>query len=315
MKNKETIIGLIVVVVVLALMGAAWQFHFKALFQSYKEDDKLRETLEKTYTQLEETFKGYKPELLITEWQNHMQPWRSAREERSTYFNFGDWYDIEFKPDESRMLKFWYTEESEKMLLDLYTKVYQKMGGYDRFPQNIRNIMNVQTSDEWGDKDPDPYEVEINLAYLSFAQSLTDFLLEDAKVTSVSAMSMWPRRAPGAFMGLLGLQTVGLQVTMTAKDLINMLDKLRQEPRYFSVEALKITYPYIAYNVEPQLNVSFLLTQAMYIKPVDEEETAGVVGGMATGRQAARPTTTTAEEPGIFSKAWTWFKRTVLVMN
>jgi hypothetical protein len=213
------------------------------------------------------------------------------------------------------MLKFWYTEESEKMLRDLYTKVYQKMGGYERFPQNIRNIMNVQTSDEWGDKDPAPFEVEINLAYLSFAQSLTNFLLEEAKVTSVSAMSMWPRRAPGAFMGLLGLQTVGLQVTMTAKDLVNMLDKLRQEPRYFSIEALKITYPYIAYNVEPQLNVSFLLTQAMYIKPVDAEEKPGAVGGMAAGRQAARPTTTTVEEPGMFSKAWIWFKQTVLVMN
>jgi len=314
MKNKETIIGLVAVVAVLALLGAAWQFHFKAIFQGYKEDDKLRETLEKTYSQLEETFQGYKPELLINEWQNHMQPWRAAREERSAYFNFGDWFDVEFKPDENRMLKFWYTEESEKMLRDLYTKVYQSMNGYDRFPQNIRAIMNVQTSDEWGNKDPQPFEVELNLNYLSFAQSLTNFLLDDAKVSSVSAISMWPRRIPGTFMGLLGLQTVGLQVTMTAKNLINMLDKMRQEPRYFSFEAIKITYPYIAYNVEPQLNVSFLLTQAMYIKPPDEAENAAG-GGAIAARPAARPAVTTAEEPSAFSKAWVWFKRNILYMN
>ena len=313
MKHKEQIIGIVVLVVVFAIMGAVWQFHFKEIFQGYQEDDKLRETLEKAHSQLEEAFQGYKPELLINEWQNHLQPWRMAREERSAYFNLGDWYDVEFEPDEERMLKFWYNDELDKMLRELYTKVYERMGGYDRFPQNIRAIMNVQSSEEWGNRDPSPEEVKVNLKHISFAQSLTEFLL-DANVSSVSAISMWPRRIPQKFMELLGLQTVGVQCTMTTKDLVKMLDKYRQELRYFNFDAIKITYPYIAYNVEPQVNVRFLVTQALYRKPADE--TQGAVGARAAAsRTPARTSVKTVEEPGMFSKGWTWFKRNVLYMN
>jgi hypothetical protein len=313
MKYKEQIIGVVVLVAVFGVMGAAWQFHFKEIFDGYKQDDKLRETLESSYDQLTETFQGYKPELLINEWQNYVQPWRNAREERAGYFNLGDWFEVEFTPDEDRMLKFWYTEESEKMLRDLYTTVYEKMGGYDRFPQDMRAILNVQTAEDWGGKDIAPADIEMNLKYLNFGQSLTEFLL-DSKMTSVSAISVWPRRVPAMYAELLQLQTVGIQGTITAKDLVNMLDKLRQEPRYFSVEAIKISYAYIAYNVEPQLNVSFLLTQARYRTPKDETETPQAARPLA-GRDAASPRMVTTEEPGIFSKAWTWFKRNVLVMN
>lgn len=313
MKYKEQIIGVIVLVAVFGAMGAAWQFHFKEIFDGYKQDDKLRETLESTYDQLAETFQGYKPELLINEWQNYVQPWRNAREERAGYFNLGDWFDVEFTPDENRMLKFWYTEESEKMLRDLYTKVYEKMGGYDRFPQDMRSILKVQTVEDWGGKDITPFEIELNLNYLSFGQSLTEFLL-DSRMTSVSALSIWPRRVPGLYAGLLEFQTVGVQCTITAKDLVNMLDKLRQEPRYFSVEAMKISYAYIAYNVEPQLNVSMLISQARYITPKDETETPMASRPVAARDAAGARVSTTAEE-GMFSKAWRWFKRTVLVMN
>ncbi len=313
MKHKEQIIGVVVLVAVFSIMGAAWQFHFKEIFDGYKQDDKLRETLETSYDQLTETFQGYKPELLINEWQNYVQPWRNAREERAGYFNLGDWFEVEFTPDEDRMLKFWYTDESEKMLRDLYMKVYEKMGGYDRFPQNMRAILNVQTAEDWGGRDISPFEIELNLNYLSFGQSLTEFLL-DSKMTSVSAISVWPRRVPAMYANLLELQTVGVQCTITAKDLINMLDKLRQEPRYFSVEAIKISYAYIAYNVEPQLNVGLLLTQARYLTPKDETEMP-VTGRPAAGRDTTVSRVSATAEPGIFSKAWTWFKRTVLVMN
>ena len=98
--------------------------------------------------------------------------------------------------------------------------------------------------------------------------------------------------------------------------------------RYFSVDGMKITYPYIAYNVEPQLQVQMLLTQANYrkafVEGADKEGAAppGAPGapGAAPGGFAAlqRPTDVQrapVEEPGVFGKAWKWFKTNVLVMH
>ena len=312
MKHKEQIIGIVVLVVVLAALGAAWQFYYKGIFEGYKADDTLRETLEKTHSQLEETFHGYTPELLVQEWQNKVQPWRNAREERSSYFNLGDWYTIDVKPDETRMLKFWYTEESNKMLTDIFRKIYEKMGTYDRFPQNIREILNVQQESDWAGHDVTIEEVMVNLKALAFGASLTDFLL-DANVAQVHQISIWPRRIPKFFAELLGLQTVGLRFSITAKDLVKMLDSLRTESRYFTVDGIRITYPYIGYPSEPQLNVSMLLTQALYRKPVDEEPQVAA-GGRQANSGSVRPTLE-KEEQGFFGKAWVWFKRNVLVMN
>lgn len=314
MKYKEQIIGVTILVVVFGALGSVWQFYYKDIFEGYKADDTLRETLEKTHSQLAETFQGYKPELLIQEWQNKMQPWRNAREERATYFSYGDWYDTDVKWDEEGMLKFWYTEESNKMLMDIYRRVYEKMGGYDRFPQNIREILNVQQESDWADRDVTIDEVMVNLKVLSFGQSLTQLLL-DSNVSQVHNVSVWPRRIPKFFAELLGLQTVGLRISITARDLVKMLDNLRMESRYFTVEGLKISYPYIGYPSEPQLNVSLLLTQAVYRKPADATIQPTAASASRSSSSSAARSSVTTEEPGFFGKAWTWFKRTVLVMN
>ena len=314
MKHKDLIIGLVVLVAVVASLGAVWQFYYKDIFAGYKADDALRETLEKTHSQLQETFLGYKPELLIEEWQNKMQPWRNAREERSTFFNFGDWYDVDVETDETRMLKFWYTEESDKMLMDIYRLIYEKMGGYDRFPQNIREILQVQQESDWVGRDITMEEVMVNLRVLAFGRSLTKLLL-DANVSQVQGVTIWPRRIPKLFNELLAFQTVGLRFSITARDLVKMLDDLRLESRYFSVEGIRINYPYIAYPSEPQLDVAMLLTQTNYRKPADETAQAVAAGGMQRDASAARPPSKVNVEPGFFGKAWIWFKQNILVMN
>jgi len=309
MKYQAQIIGVVALCCVLGAMGAAWQFYFKETFEQYRADDAMREALERSLKQLEETFQGYKPDLLINEWQNKLQPWRNAREERAVYFNFGDWFEIDIVPDETRMLKFWYNEELDKMTMALYRMIYEKMGGYDRFPQDIPGLFNIQREDVTNME-----QVRINLAYMSFATSVTEFLL-NANVTHVESIVNWPRRIPSLFSQLLALQTVGLSFTMPARDLARMLDDLRQQPRYFTVEGIKITYPYIAYAAEPQLNVSLLLTQANYRKPPEEPEGAAAAGAPGRGMAPARPIVARPKEPGAFSKAWTWFKRNVLYMN
>lgn len=319
MKYQAQIVGILILCVVFGALGAVWQFYFKEIFEGYRRDDELRASLETTLSQLEETFHGYKPEVLIEEWQNKMQPWRNAREERATFFSFGDWYDIDVTPDETRMLKFWYDETSNQMIRELYTRVYERMGDFSRFPQDIRASFNIAREEEWGGRDITWEEARVNLQVLAFAKSVTDFLLEN-NVTAVRHIEFWPRRTPQQFNELLVLQTLGLHIAIQTRDLVRMFDRLRQEPRYFSVEAMKISYPYIAYAVEPQLDVRLLLTQANYRPPDDERlevaaRTAGPGAPSAPARIDRERTGRALDvQPNMLRRFWTWFRRNVLYM-
>lgn len=319
MKYKAQIIGFLLLLAVFGVMFAVWQFHFKEIFDGYKEDDRMRDALEGTLTQLQENFQGYKPELLIEQWQNQIQPWRDAREERARYFNFGDWYDIDLVPPEARMLKFWYTEETNKKLYDLYVKIYERMGGYDRFPNDLRAKFNVAKEEDWSGRDVTWPEIEQNLRQLNFGINLASLLME-SNVTLVRDIVIWPRRVPEGYDDMLGLQTVGLHLSIPAKDLVKFFDNLSQEPRYFTVDGISLSYPYIGYQVEPQIEVQMLLTQANYRKPADEKEpdlTAD--GGIPQSQQMMnrdadeRPRRQEVSQ-GVFAKAWRWFKRVVLYM-
>jgi hypothetical protein len=306
-------------------MGAVWQFYYKEIFNGYKQDDTLRATLENTYKQLTETFQGYKPDLLIEERQSKIQPWRNAREDRGKYFNFGDWYDIQETPEEARMLKFWYADVTNKMLAEFYAKVYERFGSYDRFPQDISALMGVAKESDWAGRDVSLEEVQLNLQLLSWGFSLSSFLL-DSKVSSVSAIVPWPRRRPTFYGEMLRFQTVGLRFTITTRDLVRMLENLRQESRFFTVDSLRITYPYIAYAVEPQLDVRMLLSQADYVKQKDEEPgaaTLGTPGAPGAPGMPGRPLlagnipvreqkSTPAVEPSAIYRFWVWFRRNVL---
>lgn len=314
MKYKGQIIGFLLLCAVFGAMFAVWQFYFKEIFDGYKEEERLRVSLEETMAQLQENFQGYKPELLIEAWQNEIQPWRDAREQRGQYFNFGDWYEIDVTPPEERMLKFWYAEESNKQINDLYGKIFNRMGRYDLFPQDIRAKFAIAGEKDWEGRNISWEEVETNLRKLNFGIKLTTLLLE-ANVSSVRDIVIWSRRVPENYGDMLSMQTVGLHITIAAKDMVKLLESLEQETRYFDVDALRITYPYIAYAVEPQLELQFLLTQANYRQPKDMPEpiatasvdSAGSRAGGAAGRGRAAP-------EGALGKFWSWFKRVVLYM-
>lgn len=319
MKYKAQIIGVVLLLAVFGAMFGIWQFHFKEIFDGYKEDDRLRDALENTLSQLQENFKGYKPELLIEQWQNQVQPWRDAREERAQYFNFGDWYEIDLVPPEARMLKFWYTEETNKILYDLYRKVYERMGGYDRFPNDLRMKLGVAKEEDWSGRNITWAEVEQNLRQLNFGVRLSTLLLE-SNVSYVRDIVVWPRRIPEIYDDMLGLQTVGLHVTLAAKDLVKFMDNLLQEPRYFTVDSIKLSYPYIGYQVEPQIEVQLLLTQAKYRPPADDKDPAlsadlGAPPAPVTDSDGgARPGARREPPQGALGKFWSWFRRVVLYM-
>ncbi len=323
MNNRGTIIAASVLVAVFAALGAFAYFFVKPLFDEYKEDERLRQSLEQTLVNLRDNFHGYSPELLMNAWQDKMQPWRAARVERSAYFNFGDWYEREQPPEDARMRKYWYVEATGKMLQDLYTEIYAKVNRYDAYPQDIRRTFNVATEQDWQGRDVSDDEIARNMDRLAFGVSVCRFLLGN-NVTQVGGMSLWPRRFAKEYGDMLAMQTVGLQFTIATRDLVKMLEDLRMSDRYFCVDGIKITYPYIAYNVEPQLQVQMLLSQAFYRRQFVEG--GGAAGGGAAGPAGVSPELVAFRrpseverapvvEPGVFGKAWRWFKQNILVMH
>ena len=318
MKNKGRIIGIIVLVAVFGALGAGYVQYIQPRFDAYKKNEQMRAALEETYTKLSTDFQGFKPELLIDAWQNKLQPWRDAREERATYFNYGDWFMHE-KPaqDTARMVKFWYSDTANKMAQDFYTELYKKYGRYDTYPQDFRTALGAATDQEWQNRDVDESAVNRNLDKLAYGLSACRLLLK-YNVPQLSQIRLWNTRITDEYKQMLYAQTVGLQFTIATKDFVKMMDDLRTGDRYFSVDALRVTYPYIAYNVEPQLQVSMLLTQTKYRKGFiekSEETPQGAKPGGPNAMLPPKPTAPPPVEPGPVGKVWKWIKTNILVMH
>jgi len=335
--TKGRIIYAVTLLIVLSAFGAVYQFYLKEKLKKYHEDELLKESLQKTYDSLSETFHNTSPEKLVQIWKFQIQPWNDALEERKSYFTFGDWFQHEAPPKEGVILKVWYEETSNKMIWQLYEKVGEKMSGrYDLFPADVRTTFGVPSIEDWAGQNVTEGIVNEALGRLSYGINVCDMLLA-AKASSIRDVIIWPERVDREGYGdLLSLQTLGLSFTMTSKDLVNFLEEnLRLAERYFNVDALRISYDYIAYPTEPHLNVEMLLTQATFkpratAPPAGETPEVGpgmpTMGPQEMFRQMRRPGARgprgmregeegPPREPGFFGKAWKLFKRYVLYSN
>lgn len=317
--TKGQILYTLTLTAVLGAFGAVYQFYFKEKLAQYAADERFLNTLETTFKDLESAFSGYKPEKLISAWRAEQQPWADAVEARTSYFNFGDWFTIEDRPEQGEMWKFWYDKTVNAKVWALYQKVAERMGNYNLFPQDIRGDLALKTLEDWQTGDVTEKDVMQELQRLEFGIRTCELLL-DAKATSVQNIRLWPRREEKRFGKVLQFQTVGLTFTMTPKDFVELMEKLRLEDRYFSVDGLRVINPCIACPTEPNYTIDMLLTQAQYIEgqkaaaaPVTARDAANMsVTPMNNSRRNREPP---PPEPGMFGKAWKWFKRTVLYMN
>lgn len=331
--NKARVLSTMLLLAVFGAFGAVYQFYFKEKLESYSEDQKLRDNLESAYTDLKSTFQGYQPDVLTKAWGDQQLPWQQAVESRTGYFNDGGWYVAEKPPEDVPILRFWYGETANKMILDIYQKMVEARLSY--FPVDLYSQFNVVRAEEWQGLNVKRWEAVKNLANLAFGISALQMLL-DAKATRIDTVVLWPLQDKAKHNNLLKSRTIGMRFAITMENLVKLLEKLRQADQYWSVDALKIEYPYLAYPAEPQLTVQMLLTQ-LAAKP-KPQAAAGAVAPGALGAPAATPgllpspalSTPQAlfsmqdrpmglpvktAEPGFLAKAWKWFKRTYFYTN
>ncbi|HOK08404.1 MAG TPA: hypothetical protein PLT82_03525 [Candidatus Hydrogenedens sp.] len=318
--SRGTIIYITVLLLSFLLFAGIYYFFLQKQLAEYKKDENLKKNYEAALMDLEQTFSQTDPEVLIREWRAQVVPWEETVKQRSAFFNLSNWTEHEVPPKEGVILKFWYEEQAQKMIKQLYEKVGEKMGRYDLFPQDIRKSLGVPTLDEISRQDVTEQVVNRALAKLAFGIKMCEFLL-DSKMASIDDIVFWqPINQAPEFEKLLSFYLFGIRCTMNMKDFVNFVEeKLRLSNRYFNINCIRIQYPYIAYNVEPLLQIEMIISQANYNPPKEvgadiRLQYQAQMGAGAPGRKGATATTTT-EEPGFFGKAWKWFKRNILVMN
>ncbi len=324
--SKEQIIFALVILVLLGVCAGVTYFYFWEKLEAYAKDKETETNLLASYDYFRTTFNDIKPKVLIEAIESKIQPWMDARDEWGAVFHMDGWFD-RFKPrPEEKFPKFWYDEESSRMLNELRTKILQTQPNL-YFPPDVHALFGVPRLQDWNMQDEVTEAVaRRELAKLSYGITLFERLL-DHNVLRIDDISLWEARRDPRYGEWVRLRTAGLAFTMGLKDLVTLLDSFSAEYRFITVDALRITWfrPWW----EPQLSVQMLLTQAVWVPPDKRPQqqaqpavsaaTPGVPGMPAMPGVAARQLEgrgrPQAEEPGVFGRAWKWFKRTFLYMN
>lgn len=314
--NRERILWTSVLVLALATFGGVYQFYFKEKLASYASHVIVKKNAEDAYKNLVDKFEGANPDEVIRLWREVVQPWKESVIERGKYFDDGGWREHEKPADDVPILKFWYTKELQTQFTKLYTEFSQTPGlvQYPPYEQLIKEFRVRELSD-FPNGEMQLKDVNQELSKVAFGMQVCRMMMK-AKTNYLSHVFLWSPRETKEQDGLIRLWTIGLDFGMDMKTLTNFVDNtLRTSNRYFTLEGIKIQYPYVGYDVEPVLRVQMLLTTATFVEAKsgtgDTEEgsaTSGnrpgdVVNRLGLNKNAPPP----PPEPTGFQKVYRWF--------
>jgi hypothetical protein len=273
--NRVYLLVIIAVFIVAAALGGAYQFYFKAKMDQYKAHLQTKSLLESRLESMHDTFAGVKPDVLVTEWRNNVNPWRSALRDEGRFFEYGV-QTIPPVPEQVVSPRLYYKDQYERMLASIQQEAFPRripftnFGIYDpqSIPGNTASREDVRT---W-------------LQRLQFGNDMIRLLL-DSGVQAISAIEVWPDKHEKD--GLIIERTVGVNMHISAKDLANLLEKLRSAERYYNVKAIKIANPYLLTNPPPPLQVEMIFSVAWFNQRQMETQTgAATAATFATAEHA-----------------------------
>ena len=188
-------------------------------------------------------------------------------------------------------------------------------------------MFNVAYASQWQGMNIDAKLVNSQLERLRYGISALEMLM-DKNALKISVIGIEDLGSSGFIGKDVIYSRLKLSFAMEAKDLVTMLEDLRQADTYYSVEGMRIAHPYILARYEPQLQVDMYLIRAKEKEGIESASTpetsaeAGYAGNFGDTGLAATPPDAESErgvastpEPGTFGKAWKWFKRNVLYTN
>jgi type II secretory pathway pseudopilin PulG len=253
--RREYIIAILIVGLIFAAVGAAYQFFYKARLAQYDANTQALQNLENALTALETQFESKIPEDLIKARKGMVQPLAEQVVQRAAFFNTAELLQIDPIP-EGKLLRFYYSDQFNKMLNELRQDAYSRTP-YCAYPE--MSTFGAPRPDELEGRTVTEQEVKDWLSLIKFGATMMRMLM-DAKAVAVYDVQMWPERQD--YDNLLKMRTVGLSFVMRYGDLVAWLDKLRLENRYFDVNGIGVQNRYLRWAIEPPVEVQMLLTQA-----------------------------------------------------
>lgn len=336
--SKEQIIFGAVIFSMLGVCVAVFFFYLKPQLEIYAADERTAQQLEQTLNQFASEFDGVRPNDLIGEIQRRTQPWMDARLEWGRPFNMGDWLLRARPRPEEQYPRFYYDDDSTRLLAELRDKLRNRMPS-GSYPNDLRSDIGVARLEDWNNVAVvTDRMVNRELRKLSFGISLYEMLIE-FNPTQIFNVEIWPPRTEQVTGKVVTFFTAGIHMQMQLRDLVKLLEQFRLEDRYFHVDGLRIRWDTPWY--EPYLNVEMLVSQAAWQSPDARDASQRVPGdtpaqpgapgpllagggvddrlaalqAAAATRAAEREAERLASEPGPVGRVWRWIKRNIFYIS
>lgn len=310
MRRQHIIVGVVFVAVVAALLSV-YQFYLKDKFQAYSQDQEKLKKYEAKLKELEDTFSGIVPDTVVSIWEGAVNPWREAVQERAEFFNVEQKLGPDDIPEEG-ILKFYYEEELSKRILELRQEAINQQV---YIPQTA---FGAPTPTELSNKAPTKAEVLTWLNQVDQGCAVTRMLMK-ARPAAIMKVEPWPEYNS---MVVLKCNTFGIEMYITLENLLRFLSQVnRDDSRYYSIDEIQIRSRQLRSYQDPPLEVSLLLTQAVYAEPNEGQEkflaalnaaaaTGGPGGGAADQFASLRADRGRREDdPRSQRKRKSWFRK------
>ena len=262
--NLFKFVPILLVLVFLASLAATYQFYFRERLEDYARNQEHLERMEQKLDSLRSTFsdeqgRPVEPSFVIQQWREAQEPWREALQARSALFTIGVDDELAAIP-EGRTPRFFYEDKIEELVTSL-----------QRYAQENRVFLpdvtfGVPQREQLSGQSVTEENVRTWLERFAFGDAIARKMI-DANASQIRHIEIWPPRTE---YGLLEKRTVGLDFTMTMDQLVNFLDTLGRDQRYYNVDAIRIVNRQLRVPYAPPLEVQMLLTQARFLS--DEEQ-------------------------------------------
>jgi len=328
--KRERIIYIGVLLMLFTGVFLVHRFYFAAKLERYAQHKQLLNGLRDTEARLKSTFGTAQPDDVIRDHSGKVEAWNDAIAARVPFFSDADWRDHPKPPSDVFILQFWYGDTTQNMVRELWEKAVAKYGPQvlqrmpQDFPNSVQAMFGVAYAEQWQGLSINTDLVNTQLEQLAYGISALEMLM-DKNALQISHARIEELGAAGFARGGLKYTRLHLSFMMEARDLVGFLEELRRADRFYSIEGMRVSHPYVLARYEPQLQVDMYLLRtkqegggfgADAAIPSAADAYQGSFGGqdltpVGVGRGAAM----TVEETGAFATAWKWFKRNVLFTN
>ena len=277
--RKQQIIAIVIVLALLGGAGAGYQFYFKPTLEKFAEDKQYLDQLDAKLNVLKKTFPaGTKPQEAVETAKAKIQPWEEALEQRAKVFSIRDFRKIEELP-ETKVLKAYYAQASQKMVDELRNEVYVKQVYLN---PSIDLFFGMPTPGSLSQKSVHQLEAIYWLTNIKYGTSVIRMLV-DNEALGIDNFYVWPPRTTGPFT----TYAVGASVWMTMQGFCKFLENAQSnETMCISVQGFHIQNTQLRSYVDPPLKIDFVFKMDTYDYQPKGSGGDGK-GNAATGKPAA----------------------------